>query len=68
VYNVQGTSASEEPSASILWIEDEATDFFKMLVDHISADCNLIIITMKTSNLTYSLWAGIKLTGSEHKV
>jgi hypothetical protein len=27
-------------------------DFFKILVYHISADCNLIISTMKTSNLT----------------
>jgi hypothetical protein len=29
-----------------------SADFFKMLVYHISADCNLIIITMRTSNLT----------------
>jgi hypothetical protein len=29
-----------------------SADFFKILVYHISADCSLIIITMRTSNLT----------------
>jgi len=29
-----------------------SADFFRMLVYHILADCNLIIITMRTSNLT----------------
>lgn len=29
-----------------------SANFFKMLVYHISAECNLIIITIRTSNLT----------------
>ena len=46
-----GNNDSEEPSASILRTEDAAADFFKMLVYHISPDCNRIIITMRNSNL-----------------